>query len=614
MKKIKLSLSLALVFSSPIFASSIQLDKITITTPTKSAQFLQNTTANVDIITADEIQQRGYTTIQQALSSVAGINLSSNGGLGQSSSVKVRGFDAKRVLVLIDGVRYNNPTSLDGAEFSNLMVENVKQIEIVKGAQSGVWGADASAGVINIITKKATKNGFRASIYGESGSFNTQKYGFNTGYKQDKFDIYLNAQRLTTDGFSAKVPKGMDVKDFEDDSYENNSAELKAGFNITDRDRVELFYNYIDSSTDFDGYITDTTFNYDPIKSANDPLAKVDSKQQFFGANYTKTVGENQIKFYANRSKFERYYPNGYTKNFDGSVDEVGLNSAIKYAEDGYLSMGLDHKKFTHKNEISKDYINQGVFISNSKSFEGISGGKTIFSQSLRFDKFESFDNQFTYKIGIKRFHKHIKDFWTSINYATAYNIPSLYQLYSPFGNVLLNPEETKELDITLNYKGIGVTYFRNSIDDMIDYDFTTSKYANIKGKSKLNGVEVAYSNISEALSLAYNINYTYLKAEDKNGKKLLRRPKNSANLSLDYYGLKDAHVGILIQHVGKQDDTSGKIKSYTVVDFIADYDINSQFNIYTKIDNIFDKKYQKVTGYSTSERAFYLGFRYTIR
>ncbi len=608
MKKTKLSLSLALAFSSPIFASSIQLDKITITTPTKSAQLLQNTTANVDIITADEIQQRGYTTLQQALSSVSGINLSSNGGLGQSSSIKVRGFDSKRVLVLIDGVRYNNPTSLDGAEFSNLMIENVKQIEIVKGAQSGVWGADATAGVINIITKKTTKNGFNASINGESGSFNTQKYGFSTGYKQEKFDISLNAQRLTTDGFSAKVPKDMDVDDFEDDSYENNSADIKAGFNITNRDRVELFYNYIDSSTNYDG------FNSDPIKSANDSLATVDSKQQFFGANYTRTVGENQTKLYVNRSKFERYYPNGYTKNFDGSVDEVGLNSVIKYAKDGYLSMGLDHKKFTHKNEISKNYTNQGVFITNLKSFEGVNGGKTIFSQSLRFDKFESFDNQFTYKIGVKRFHKHIKDFWTSINYATAYNIPSLYHLYSPFGNILLNPEETKELDITLNYKGIGVTYFRNSIDNMIDYDFVTSKYANIKGKSKLNGVEVAYSNTSEALSLAYNINYTYLKAEDKDGKKLLRRPKNSANLSLDYYGLGDAHVGALIQHVGEQDDTSGKIKGYTVVDFIADYDINLQFNIYTKINNIFDRKYQKVIGYSTSQRAFYLGFRYTIK
>lgn len=605
MKKTKLSLLLIVAISSSTFAS-INLDKITVTTPTKSNQSLANTTANVAVITADEIQMRGYTTVQKALSAIAGINLSKNGGLGQSSSIKLRGFDSKRVLVLIDGVRYNDPSSISGAPFEHLLTQNIEQIEVVKGAGSGIWGADASAGVINIITKKATKDGFKALITGEYGTYNTQKYGLNTGYKQDKFDISLNAGRVSTDGFSAQVPAGANVGDFEDDSYENNTIDIKTGVNITNKDRVEAFFNYIDTKTDYDGY--DVNF----MPDFNDPKSKANSKEQFFGASYVRSEGENHTKIYVNRSKFKRHYPNDFIKHYDGSVDEVGLNSSIKYIKEGSLSGGVDYKKFKHDNEISKDYSNQGAFLTNSNKFNE---EQTIFSQSIRYDKFDSFNNKLTYKIGLKHISKNIKDLWTSFNYATAYNVPSLYQLYSSFGNQNLNPEETKGFDVTLNYKGIGITYFHNNIDDIIDYDFATSKYANIKGKSKLSGVELSLKNSIEAIGLAYGVNYTYLKAKDKDGKKLIRRPENSANLSLDYYALTNAHFGTLIQYVGKRDDTGDKkLSSYTLVDFIADYDVTSQINVYFKIDNVLDKKYQEITGYGTSERAFYLGFRYNIK
>jgi vitamin B12 transporter len=616
MTKTKLSLLLAVAISAN--ASNINLEKLTVTTPTKSSQSLQNVTANVDIITADEIKQRGYKTIKDALKSHAGILSNTNGGLGKQTSIMVRGFDSKRVLVLVDGVRYNNPTSISGAEFQHILLENVEQIEIVKGAQSGVWGADASAGVINIITKKATKEGVTASVFGEYGSFNTQNMGFNTGYKQGKFDVSLNAQRVTSDGFSSKTPVGKKATDFEDDSYENNSADIKLGYDVTQNDRVETFFNYIDSDSDFDGY------NKDAVKAANDLTSNGTSKELFYGINYTKTEAKNKTKLYFNHSDFSRVSKSGKRKSeFDGAINEFGLNSEVAYRKDASLSIGLDCKKFKHENKIDKEYANQGIFVTNSNKFNDVGFGDLIFSQALRYDKFDDFKNKVTYKIGARVNLQKVEDLWFLANYATAYNVPSLFQLYSYAGNKNLNPEETKGFDITANYKGFGVTYFQNDIDDMIEYkttDFETfaGSYFNVAGKSTLKGVEVDYSGSFK--ELGYNLNYTYLDTEDRDGKELPRRAKNSANLSLDYYGVANTHVGTLIQYVGERKkskyDKNPKVDydSYTLVDLIADYDVNEKLNLYAKVDNVLDEEYQEITGYGTSERAFYLGFRYKIK
>ncbi len=625
MTQTKLSLLLAFLLSSQAHATNVQLEKLTVTTPTKSAQSLENITSNVDIITSDEIQLRGYKTISDALKAHSGISYNRTGGLGGATSIMVRGLNSKDVLVLIDGVRYNDPTSPSGGQFEHILMESIEKIEIVKGAQSGVWGADASAGVINIITKKATKNGISASIYAESGSFNTQTYGLNTTYKQDKFDVALNLQKLSTDGFTAKVPEGKDSDHFENDSYENNSADIKLGYNITENDRLDTFFNYIDAEGDYDGY------NYDPTLAANDSFANSSSKEKFYGMSYTNTEGKNRTKLYFNQSDFSRVSketPTAYSDNiykFDGSVRELGLNSALSYRENADLSLGVDCKKFSHDNAISQENTNQGIFVTNSNKFKSLTAGTTIFSQALRYDKFDDFDNKITYKLGLKHTHENIKDFWTSFNYATAYNVPSLYQLYSYIGNKDLNPEETKGFDVTANYKGFGVTYFQNEIDDLIEYvmtDFETyaGSYFNVAGKSTLKGVELSYANTLEVANLAYNLNYTYLKTEDREGKELARRAKNSANISLDYYGIENTHLGALIQYVGERKKSKYDLNpsidydSYTVVDLTANFDINDQLSVYGKIDNVLNEDYQSVAGYATSQRAHYLGFRYKVK
>ncbi len=596
MKKIKLSI-LAAALVSQTFALDLNLKKITVTTATKFPQPLLETTSNIKVITSDEIELRGYKTISEILLMEPGIGYKRNGGLGQTTSIFLRGFETSKTLVLVDGVRYNNPTSLNGAEFEHIMVENIKKIEIIKGPQSGIWGADATAGVINIITKDAEKTGFNLSLHGELGTFNTQTYGINSNYTHNIFDLALNLSKVKTDGFSAAIKDGKDLKEFEDDGYKNSSADIKLGFNISQKDRVEIFYNLIDSKTQYDGYDGNFTINPD------DNTQVADSKSKFYGLNYKRDANLYQTKIYLNSSKFSRKYSYG---NFDGKIDEIGFNTLYRYIEDSFIVGGIDYKKISHDNAISKEYTNSGLFLTNSNKIDGFISGSTIFSQSLRYDKFDAFDDKFTYKIGLKHIHDRFDGLIGSINYATAYNTPSLYQLYDPYvGYKNLNPEETQGFDLTVEFRGASLTYFKNRVKNMIEYDIATSKYRNVNKKSKIDGIELYYKNMIDSISLSYSLNYTYLDAK--------YRAKNSANLSLDYYPIKSVHIGGTFRYVGKRGDIK-KLDSYTVADLITSYSINNQISIYAKVNNLLDKKYQEISGYATSTRALYFGFRYKIK
>lgn len=232
MKKISTSLVASFFLATNLFSTDT-LETITVTSATKTEQSIKDVTSNIDVITTEEIEEKHYTTVVDALNTIPGISFTSNGGIGQPTSVYLRGMDSNKTLVLIDGIRYNDPTGLSGANFAHLMITDIERIEVIKGAQSSIWGADASAGVINIITKKA-KEGTFTNISTEYGSYNFKKVNAGVSHKNKKFDVKLNVLRVDTDGFTSISPKGSDIDDFEDDEYKNTSIDLKAGYNFNE--------------------------------------------------------------------------------------------------------------------------------------------------------------------------------------------------------------------------------------------------------------------------------------------------------------------------------------------------------------------------------------------
>ncbi len=603
----KKKILLSILASSILVAQNIEIEEITVTTAANTKQSLENTTANVSVITKAELDEKNFTTVTEALNTVAGINYSSNGGLGQATSVYVRGLSSKRVLVLIDGVRYNDVTGLNGAQFENLMLDDIEQIEIVKGAQSGVWGADATAGVINIITTKA-KDGLHGSILAEYGSFNTYKIGAKASYKTDKFYLQASTQKLDSDGFSALVPNGDDIDDYEDDGYENITTNLKLGFNINATNKIDISHTIIDTRADFDGY--------DPVTFAPDPNSPDYSKtyNTFSQINFNHIDSFNEIDIYAKLSKFEREYPlSSFTTKYEGDTKEYGIKSTIKYNEEDFLIVGADYKKFTQDDgSIDRDYDNTAGFITNSNIFDLV--GKTIVSESLRYDEYDSFDNKMTGKVGIKHFFNGVDGLSASANLGTAYNVPTMYQLYDTYsGNQNLKPEETTSYDLTISYKDIQVTYFNSSTKDMLDYDYSTYTYNNLDGRTDIQGIELGYDK-EIFTDILLNLNYTWLDAKNNANQELGRRPKDTIKMGVDYYAITRTHLGVYGEYIGERYDRDNKqgkqTGKYTVVNLVANYDINKNFSLYAKVDNLFDKYYQVVDGYATAPLSAYAGLK----
>jgi vitamin B12 transporter len=614
---IKLSLITTLFLSTNLIAEE-KLEDITVTSATKTSQNINDVTSNINVITAQEIEERHYTTVTEALNSLPGITFNSNGGLGKTSSLRLRGFDNNKVLVIIDGVRYNDVSNSSGAIFSHLLASDIEKIELLKGAQSGVWGADAAAGVINISTKTA-KKGLNFHLQQEFGNFNSSTTNLGASYRNDTFYIKAAQSRVHQDGFTAQAPLGEDINNFEDDRYENTTTNLKAGFNINATNKIDISHTIIDSKTDYDLSVYEGVYPNSVLNrtSSANSYATSSNKTSLSSINFNHIDSFNEVDIYAKKSDFKRTNPQEFTKLYEGEVSEYGLKSKVPYLKESFLLWGGDYKKFEDKAGINKSFTNKALFLTNYNKFDGLLGGKTIITESLRYDKYNEFDNKTTGKIGLKHIHTNIEGLSASVNYGTAYNVPSSFQLYSFYGNPNMKPEVTKGYDATVEYKDVSLTYFNNEVEDIIDYDFATSKYANVAGKSKLKGFEVAY-NTEIADTVALSLGYTKLKAEDHKGKDLKRRVDQSLKFGIDYYGVENLHLGLNGEYIGDREDTDfvsyAKVDTgnYTVANLSANYEVDKHLSFYGKIDNITDKTYQTVYGYTSSPRAAYAGMKLT--
>lgn len=606
-KKLTLSLATSLLLTTSFYAKD-ELSSISVSTATKSEQSIKDVTSNIEIITSAEIEEKNYLTVGEALNSLSNISVDTNGGLGSATSVRLRGMDSRNILVLIDGIRYNDVTGTSGASFEHIIMTDIKQIEVIKGAQSGIWGADASAGVINIITN-GPKEGVHGKVVLEAGSYNMQKYLLNSSYKTNIFYISGTLSKIKNDGFSSYVPTGKDADDYEKDEYENITKNVKAGLFINDNNKLEITHTLVNTEGEYDGGATSTTAKQ--ILKANDNASKKDSANRYSKINFTNQIDKIKTNIYANKSVFNR---RSGTSESDGSVKEFGFKVvAPYYNKKSFFVTGADFKQYAHDNTLNKEYESKGLFLTNSNKFN-----KTIITESVRLDSYDTFEDKTTGKLGVK--HNYAEDIYVSFNVGTAYTVPTPYQLFAPgftsygtfynVGNANLKPQNTTSVELRTSYKGLTLTYYKNEIKDLIDYG---SGYENIDGKSILKGYEVSYKkSILDTTLLA--LEYSTLNAKNKDGEILKRRPSERLKASIDYYGLSKFHFNLSANYVGtrfNKDNKEGtQTGRYTVWNSVINYKVNKNLSTYLKLDNIGNKVYQESEGYATPERSAYLGLK----
>jgi len=624
---IKLSLVATLLLSTQILAEET-LEPITVVSTNKTTQSIQNTTSNVEVITAEEIEEKGYQTVAQAIEQQAGMIVSRYGGMGQLTSVFTRGMNGGQTLILLDGMRLNDPSTPNGAAYlETLTTANIQQIEILKGGSSSIWGSNASAGVINIITK-TPENGVHGSVLFGYGSYNTREMNADISYKDEKLSAQVLGSYLKTDGFSSLAPR-----DAEEDKYENKSYNLKLGYTFNENNKFSIIYNDIKTDMQYDGY---DSFG---MPNPDDENTYGDTRQKNYGLSYTFISGNYSAIFNTNKSEIERNYSSSnsmssYTALNQATSKEYSLINQYKYDKnkavlgfeykdiDGLFDSEYTYMGFPSLDIRDADYKNKAIYLSNTYYFNE----NTLLETNLRYDDFDNFDDKTTYKVGLKHNHIFLEGFTASANYYTAYDAPSIYQLAEQSPTVsALKPMYTKGFDISAEYKNIiSITYFNNKVEDAIEDigGWGNPAYVNVEGTEKFEGLELQGAYTLASLNINLSANYTHLfKYEKDDGTKLTRRPEDTLNATLDYYTENEMHFGINAQYIGDREDmdystwpaTSVSTGNYSLWNLYFDTEITQDLKLNMTARNIFDKEYQSVYGYATEGRSAYAKIKYSF-
>ena len=587
-----------------VITNKVKAQKSEVYSASKSLVSPTNTTDNVSIITSEELSQKGISTLSEALNTTSGINTTSSGGMGATKSIFLQGMANKYTLFMIDGVRYNDLNSISGADFSHILTDDIERIEVIKGAQSGVWGADAAAGVINVITKRA-KEGNHANAGLEIGSYGHKNANVTLSHKANNLDVLLSIQRMVEDGFTTYAPHGKDIDNYEDDAYRNTTINLKTGYWIDESNRIEAGYHDINALNHYDVY------NF--LLSGVDPnsLARSDTKERSGYLIYKYFIGNHALEATLSQTNIHKKELDTMfgMEKYHGKVSLIEMKDTWKYGAKDMVVFGGNYQKdgldYTQVGMDEEDYNShsKALYLHNTNQF-----GNLILTQALRYDSFSAFEDKLTGKVGAK--YLFSKDVNLYANYGTAYKSPAIFEMINLWGtsNLDLKPENIESFNVGMQYAGFNINLFRNEIKDMISWNSTTFINENIDGKSILKGLEIAYEEQFFDTLLA-GVNYTYIDAKDEDGKRLVNRPRYQSTLYTTYMPIKELAIHLNGTYIGSRKDyTTHETGNYFVANTKMTYHVDKNWDIYLKINNLFDRYYQSVYGYASAERSYYLG------
>ena len=597
----RLSFTALFGLATALQAQTATLEPVVVTAAYKTEQKLSDLTASVSVITAEEIEALHPGSVAELLERLPGLTLTSNGGPGTTQNLLMRGMGTERILVLIDGVRFQDPSNTAGALLTHLMVADIERIEVIRGAQSGIWGADAAAGVVNIVTKKA-KAGAHAALETEAGSYQTRKASAMVSYNEAGNRLKLAASRMLSNGFSAQAPYGEDPDDYEDDPYRNTTVTLAAGHDFTGTTSLDVTYHDINAFNNFDSY-------GDP-----DAIRRGDYRSKLVSTLLKQRLGDHDLQLQYDHTTFVRddLDTTFGVKRFEGRNRNVELRDRIDYAAGSFANVGLQREYFDA--DYTTVSLSAGSMKSDTTALYAVNSnrfGDWSVTEALRYDDYSNFDAKTTGKIGV--IYRFGGETALSANYGTAYNAPSIIKILNPWGasNPDLEPETTRSFDVGVSWRDAAVTLFYNKVDNLISWE--GSGYVNGDGESRFRGVEASY-DLMATDALLIHANYTYTQAKNGLGQILKQRPRHQALLSLDCYATEALHIGTSAEYVGTRynsDDKQGRQTGrYTLWNLVVNYDISDAVSAYAKVDNLTDKRYQTIDGYATAERSGYVGLR----
>ncbi|WLF84532.1 TonB-dependent receptor domain-containing protein [Moraxella sp. ZY210820] len=608
------------LFSNTVFAQETvevnALDPIVVTA-NRIDTTSKNVLASIIVIDRQEIEQKQYTSLLEALISVPSIAISNSGGAGKISSISIRGTSNRHVLVLVDGQKVGSAT-LGETAFEHFPISQIERIEVVNGARSGIYGSEAVGGVIQIFTRKNNdSNGIKA--FGSTTIGSHQSYQGNLGLSatSDQAWATLNIATEFTDGFNAT--NIQQIQDLDKDGYKNKSAFLRTGYRFNDRLKLDAHALMVDAKNDYDYSdwgATDTTNVHGNIKQ----------NVYGIGANI-KPLNAWDLNIKVGRSEDKLDSRDGFPSIINTQRDTINIQNTLTLPANQKVVIGADYQQDKISgttNYAVKERDNKGYYAQYLAQFNGLN-----MQGAVRLDDNEQFGNKTTGNIALGyQFNDTIQAY---ASYATAYKAPTFNDLYWPGSeNPTLVPEQSKNYE--LGFKGSlfnldwQLNGFQNKIDNMIVWAPNRSGNwvpSNVD-KAEIKGIELALGQKLDKLS--WNASYTYQDPTNKTigantNNQLVLRAKQLAKFSADYDLTDKLSTGLSIYASDKRYinvSNTSYLSGFATADFRISYRILPEFLVQAKLANAFDKTYHTHYGNSTlytqDGRTGWLTFRYDMK
>lgn len=582
--------------------------------------------STVSVLTEEDLAIRQNSLLADTLRSVPGVQVSQSGGLGKTTSVRLRGEEAHRTLLLIDGINVADASSVQIApHFEDLLSSQIGRVEILRGPQGMMYGADAG-GVVSLSSKTSTKP-FEADLALEGGSYKTHTQAGNIRGTTGALGYSLSASNLSNEGFNARE---VDTEN-EKDGYQNTTLHGRFGFQLTEGTGVELVLRDVDAEAEFDGCGWPTSM---------DCLAESQSRAYRVAVHSTEEKYQQVVSLSKNTTERANIGLSDGSVSLDSRGEVSQLQYLGRYQFNNVLKFvfGADRKEeafYNLLNEVEQERGNNGVFVDAQVSLTD----SFFYTIGARHDDNEDFGRHTSLRLTgaylLPVSHGELK---LKGSYGTGFRAPSLYEINYNNGSYVAEDapksfveEQSKGFDFGLEWQLAGESYieavlFSTTIEDEIYFDLANfCCYLQDEGETDSKGIELSGAwEQSEHLLLGANYTYNRTALSDsttlsgaKGGGPRARRPKHIVNLSAQTFWLeKRLQLALFMRSISDSvdypfgADSAKALDDYQVLDFSARWTFDSTAQAYIRASNVLDEDYQEVDGYNTAGASAYIGMR----
>lgn len=552
---------------------------------------------SVSIVTGEEIAERQQRFLADALRITPGLTVTTSGAPGSLSNISIRGLPTAQTLVIIDGVEANDPSSFgNNFDFGQFDTSDIERVEVLRGAQSTLYGSNAIGGVINVITHDGS-SGVGGSAYLEGGSFGLVRGAGSLRGGNERLSGRLTVAGTESRGFSSAAVPGGD-----NDGYRNITASTKAGFRPSNAVAFETTVRFSDSRSEFDGGANvDSTGN----------VSNAQALTVAGSASYAPLDGRLSNRFSVEYFRNGRLDASAFPFEGVGRRVELDYLGSARLERRATLAYGLEYER-------QQSTITQGF--GGNDSISNVSGygllqltplRRVTLNAGIRYDANSDFENATTFSVsGVVRLP--VLNASLKGSYAEGFRAPSVGELGF---NPTLQPENSRSWDVGLSHSFlkeqlvIEATYFNADITNQIGFDLSAFNFFNINAYDT-EGVELAV-RARPIKTLEITASYTFTDAFNVSGNfAALNQPDHQLATEIAWRPTNKLSLGAGVRWNGRENNFFGPLDAFAVIDLRAAYALTRHLEVFARVENASDTDYQDNFGFNTAPASAFGGLR----